>query len=79
MKFKVSIIMFFISLAALTGYAKNVVPVYTWCGEIGWIDTERGTIEDVLAQAVEIEKVLCGEDGDSSEEDDQEEAPNPEP
>lgn len=47
-------------------FAKNVVPVYTSCGKVAYIDTERTTIENTLGQVMEIERILCGdgEDGD---------------
>lgn len=45
--------------ASATCFAKNVVPIETSCGKIAYIDTERGTLEEVLQQVMEIDDVLC--------------------
>lgn len=45
--------------ASATCFAKNIVPVYTSCDKVAYIDTERGTLEEVLQQVLEIEEVLC--------------------
>lgn len=49
-------------LGTLSVYAKNVVPVNTPCGKVGYIDTERTTLENTLKQAQAIAEVLCGGD-----------------
>lgn len=45
--------------ASATCFAKNIVPVHTSCGKTAYIDTERGTLEEVLQQVLEIDDVLC--------------------
>lgn len=45
--------------AGATCFAQNVVPIYTSCGKVAYIDTERGTLEEVLQQVMEIDDVLC--------------------
>lgn len=41
--------------------AKNVVPVHTSCGKTAYIDTERTSIENTMAQIEAINRVLCDE------------------
>lgn len=48
--------------------AKNVVQVTTSCGEVAYIDTDRTSLENTLEQVQEIDRVLCGDDVDTSEE-----------
>lgn len=45
--------------ASASCFAKNVVPIHTSCGKVAYIDTERGTLEEVLQQVMEIDDVLC--------------------
>lgn len=45
--------------ASATCSAKNVVPVHTSCGKTAYIDTNRGTLEEVMQQAMAINDVLC--------------------
>ena len=46
-------------VASATCFAKNVVPIHTSCGLVAYIDTERGTLEEVMQQVMEINDVLC--------------------
>lgn len=46
-------------LGTLSVSAKNVVPVYTSCGKIAYIDTDRTTIENTMKQVMAIEETLC--------------------
>lgn len=48
-------------LTVSSAFAKNVVPVYTSCGEVGYIDTERTTMDNTMEQVMEIEHALCGD------------------
>lgn len=46
-------------LATSASFAKNVVPVYTSCGKVAHIDTDRTSIGNTLQQVAAIEKALC--------------------
>lgn len=54
----------FLGVMAVSAKAKkedpNVVPIYTSCGEIAYIDTNRTSMENTMAQVLEIERALCG-------------------
>lgn len=39
---------------------KNIVEVHTSCGKTAYIDTNRGSMEQVIEQVALIEEVLCG-------------------
>jgi hypothetical protein len=46
-------------LTASAGFSKNIVPVYTSCGKVAYIDTERTTTGNTAKQVMAIEHVLC--------------------
>lgn len=58
MKKKLFIAVALVLVASASCFA-NVVPITTSCGKIAYIDTERGTLEEVLQQVMEIDDVLC--------------------
>lgn len=71
---KKSVMIALLALAGIaTASAKNIVEITTSCGKTAWIDTERGTWEEVLEQIMKIDEVLCADDTDHGEE-----AENPE-
>lgn len=57
---KLVVIVVMFSVATAT-FAKNIVPVHTSCGKTAYIDTDRGSAEDAIKQAEEIDRVLCGD------------------
>ncbi len=64
MKKKIFIAATLIIAASASCFAKNVVPIQTSCGEQAWIDTERGTAQQVLEQIISIDQTLCPENWD---------------
>lgn len=61
MRKKIFIIAAVLFTSTAAAIAKNVVPVYTSCGKVAYIDTERTTIENTLKQVQDINFILCGE------------------
>jgi len=48
-------------LAVNSVFAKKIVPVYTSCGAVAYIDMDRTTIDNTMEQIMDIERVLCGD------------------
>lgn len=61
MKKKFFIAACMLTVASISCFAKNVVPITTSCGEKAWIDTDRGTPQQTMEQIMAIDKVLCPE------------------
>lgn len=61
MKKKIFIAVCMLTVASISCFAKNIVPVTTSCGEEAWIDTDRGTIQETMEQVIAIDQVLCPE------------------
>ena len=61
MKIKQILLVALFSLSFTSLSAKNIVPIYTSCGKIAYIDTERTTLENTEKQVEAIDKVLCPE------------------
>lgn len=49
-----------LALAISPASAKNIVEVHTSCGKTAHIDTNRGSMEQVMEQVMLIEEALCG-------------------
>lgn len=49
-----------LALAISPASAKNIVEVHTSCGKTAHIDTNRGSMEQVMEQVMLIEEAPCG-------------------
>ena len=48
-------------LGTLSVSAKKVAKVTTSCGKVAYIDTERGSMSQVMQQVMAIDDALCGD------------------
>lgn len=48
-------------LGTLSVSAKNVVKITTSCDKVAYIDTERGSMSQVMQQVMAIDDALCGD------------------